>query len=86
MRDEVREFAQTMERRLASKDEERGGNSWKGMTPAALVERLHVAGVDLVAAIDEADTAGTPPLSVRLAVITKAADLANFAMMIADVS
>lgn len=76
-RSEVLRFAGLMERELAANDEKRGGNSWKGARPAALfvqlvgdVEKLHAAIVS-----------GNPHK-----IAEQTADVANMAMMIADVT
>lgn len=76
IRPELENFVAIMEARLATHDAERGPASWKGEDPSYLWGLLHNAHVHLANAID----AGEHDEALK-----KAADVANFAMMIADV-
>lgn len=70
LRPEVARFAQLMERRLRANDHKGG---WRGDTPHALLRRLREETDELYLAITAEDVGN------------EAADVANFAMMIADV-
>lgn len=80
LRREVGFFAQAMERRLREHDEERGTRGWARATPNALLDDLDDACRKLELACDERWE--TDPSEVR----DRAADVANFAMMVADVA
>jgi len=76
LRPEVLAFALLMEERLREKDADRGGDSWKSATCDHLMVRTFATCMIL-------------EQQVRLhadAKIRKAVDLANYAMMIADVA
>jgi NTP pyrophosphatase (non-canonical NTP hydrolase) len=72
MREAVRWFAQQMETKLREHDD-RGG--WHQCEQGWLLARLTDEAVELMEAIKKSD---------HEAVISEAADVANFAMMIAD--
>lgn len=72
LRPEVLAFARLMERQLRANDHKPG---WKNDTPVALMRRLEEEAQELNGAL------GWSPVEVAL----EAADVANFAMMIADV-
>jgi NTP pyrophosphatase (non-canonical NTP hydrolase) len=75
MRDEVKAFAEIMERELKANDRKPG---WKHDDPTALLVRLREEA-------DELEMALTPPVERAAQIAKEAADVANFAMMIADV-
>ena len=72
MRDEVVWFAQEMETNLRANDCKGG---WDGCSPKWLMNRLRQETAELRRAIEH----GNPE-----AILSEAADVANFAMMIAD--
>ena len=74
MRDEVRQFAELMEKRLQDHDDRPG---WKDASADYLRELMYHQTVKLDHAIEAED----PPLIAKYA-----ADIANFAMMITDVN
>jgi NTP pyrophosphatase (non-canonical NTP hydrolase) len=77
-RHSIKWFAQKMEQKLRQKDERRGRYGWrKGTDPIWLFQRLLQEARELVQAMYEHNS--------RL-VIQEAADVANFAMMIADLA
>ena len=81
-RQEVGTFAQDMERKLQKHDHKRG---WYRMTNAELIKRLkeEVAELEQELANKEAlKGVGTPATSSLI--INECADVANFAMMLAD--
>lgn len=81
VRVEVAAFALLMEKRLAEKDAEMGGNSWKQSTAMNLRHYPSLYADALRSAVElERYDAFSQELVAR-----KAADVANFAMMIADV-
>ena len=90
LRPQVMAFAHLMECNLRKHDADRGPHGWQDDGAEALVERLEDEATELDRAIQEAmQVAGKG--SARscldvLAVAKEAADVANFAMMIADVS
>lgn len=93
MRPELISFVQQLETRLASFDEDRGEDGWKDATTCInFLERLEhklVALHGAVHAYEKAREARRVPrqdLGVRqLEVLTVAADIGNYAMMVADV-
>ena len=79
MRDTVRWFAEQMEAKLAANDRERGDDGWlgaHGLHHRYFLSRL----LDEVLELQAAIVSGKP---INM-VIGEAADVANFAMMIAD--
>ena len=72
LRPEVRKFAELMERELRHNDWKPG---WKGESELYLVQRLLQETAELVAVLRKGGDLGA-----------EAADVANYAMMIADVS
>ena len=76
-RPEVAAFAALMERELRANDELRGRAGWKDMPAAELLRMLDVDAAKLRFALGSGDTAK---------IIEQCADVANMAMMIADVS
>lgn len=78
MREEVRWFAEKMEERLAAHDRQKGTKGWDNCTVDRLFGMMIEEAGELFRTIDE-DRPGT-----MLWVIDEAADVANFAMMIAD--
>ncbi len=82
LRPEVRWFAQEMERQLRANDHKGG---WQEMSPFVLGRRLLEEYEELLSACLAAQR--TPDrLPFHSSVLEEAADVANFAMMIADVS
>jgi len=77
LRREVRIFAEAMERQLRKHDTTRGTTGWKNDTVASLMEHAEEEYGELVWA-----AAAERPAEEVLA---EAADLANMAMMVADV-
>lgn len=75
-REPVRWFAAQMERKLKEHDQDRGVRGWIGPTcyPAYLMERL----------MEEAEEYRDTPSNDIQAKIDELADIANFAMMLAD--
>lgn len=78
LRPEVAAFAMLMEEKLLLNDHRPG---WKNDDVLALIARLHEETRELVRAIGE----GVDPAVVHAEIGREAADVANFAMMIADV-
>lgn len=76
-RPEVAAFAALMERELRTNDERRGRARWKDMSAIDLLSGLHRDAVKLHDALLAGDTAK---------IVEQCADVANMAMMIADVS
>ena len=76
VRPEVRAFADAMEERLAANDHKPG---WIGDSPHALLARLREEATELQVVLNSSATPG------RETILREAADVANFAMMIADV-
>lgn len=92
MRDEVRSFAQAMEERMAEFDAKKGEEGWKGLElPTALFDRLKSKLGSLERANDAYQKAYArrvprPDLEpLRAKVLQVAADVGNYAMLIADV-
>lgn len=81
-RPEVRAFACLMEERLRANDHKYG---WKGMPPLSLYLRLQEESAELLRAVLNATAELKSERGPRRAVAHEAGDLANFAMMIADV-
>ncbi|WP_398457459.1 hypothetical protein [Sphingomonas albertensis] len=79
VRPEVRAFALLMEKQLKANDHKSG---WKDDDPKALIGRLIDETHEL---IDVANTPATRPRAALKRMGQEAADVANFAMMIADV-
>lgn len=79
-RPEVRAFADLMEAQLRANDHKPG---WKSDPVWPLIERLHEECSELHREVDVGDEPGTPAWISRVG--NEAADVANFAMMIADV-
>lgn len=77
LRDPVRRFALAMETKLRRHDKERGENGWEGDDLLRLTRRLREETDELVQACR------AEPISMQ-ALVSEAADVANFAMMIAD--
>lgn len=80
-RPEVRAFARLMEERLRENDHKRG---WQDNLPHALLRRLRQETDELEAAMPWRTGRRKWQEDLRMAI--EAADVANFAMMIADVS
>jgi len=76
LRPSVRWFAGVMEQRLREFDTQRGKRGWRDDPPQALFGRLVEEGLELQKAVDR--------LIEGDSIIREAADVANFAMMIAD--
>lgn len=76
LRPEVAAFSQLMEKRLQQKDMDKG-TRWKSKDPFDLICDTGLAAHRLRCAVTDNDISST----IRLAV-----DLANFSMMVADVS
>jgi NTP pyrophosphatase (non-canonical NTP hydrolase) len=76
VRPEVRAFALAMEERLKANDHKGG---WKDCDPNYCLNRLYEEASELVGAILTVREVG------REAILQEAADVANFAMMLADV-
>lgn len=72
LRPEVEAFAQAMECALRANDHKPG---WKNDAPSALIDRLY----------QEVRELDRTPMAAPDAVLKEAADVANFAMMVADV-
>lgn len=77
LRPEVAAFARLMERELRTNDARRGAEGWKGMTAAELLRMLDVDAAKLRFALGAGDATKA---------IEQCADVANMAMMIADVT
>ncbi len=77
LRPEVAAFARLMERELRTNDARRGAAGWKGMTAAELLRMLDVDAAKLRFALGAGDATKA---------IEQCADVANMAMMIADVT
>lgn len=75
LRPSVLAFASEMERKLSARDRVRGERGWIGCTPEWLYSRLAQEANELLDAIRSCNTM----------ILEEAADVANFAMMIADV-
>lgn len=78
LRSSVKQFAQAMERKLRENDHKGG---WDETTDACLIERLFEEANELSWAMSRVGD-GPPPDPHR--VVDECADVANFAMMIAD--
>jgi hypothetical protein len=78
LRPEVLAFALLMEQRLREKDAERGGNSWKNASAKEIVIPTTAKALHL-------DNVVRDVYHLNLSPIKHAVDLANYAMMIADV-
>ena len=90
-------FALAMEAKLRSKDSERGKDSWRQDTPEILMsrlreeveelEKLDPSGTMLGAALRVLERPNDPQhrTSIAQSVLQETADIANFAMMIADI-
>lgn len=76
LRAPLQSFANLMEMKLAKHDEDRGPTDWRNSTQASLVRRLREELAELETALID----GAEVSRVR----EEAADVANFAMMIAD--
>ena len=83
VRESVRWFSEHMERKLSEHDDRPG---WIGCDAYWLLERMKEERKELVAALRklEASDGGIKTNGLALRVIEEAADVANFAMMIAD--
>lgn len=79
-RPEVEAFADLMEAQLRANDHKPG---WKGEPVWPLIERLHEEATELHEEVDVGDNVGSSEWISRVG--AEAADVANFAMMIADV-
>jgi len=80
-RREVDRFADAMEAKLAENDSKGG---WEGETLSYLLRRLGEEGAELHAAVAHWKANATGQ-AARVRVLREAADVANFAMMVADV-
>lgn len=80
LRPEVRTFANLMEAQVRENDHKRG---WKNDTPKALWDRLREEATELLDALSFRDQ--LHPYAFSQNIGAEAADVANFAMMIADV-
>ncbi len=78
LRPEVLMFARLMERKLRRDDEKKGPGGWKASKARALFDRMLVEVVEL----DNTIRCNSGPEDVAL----EAADVANLAMMVADVA
>lgn len=92
MRPELMSFSQAMEKRLAEFDADKGEDGWKSaFDTEPMFERLGVKFADLrrdVADYEKAQARKVPRQNVgeaRAEVLSSASDVANYAMMIADV-
>lgn len=80
LRPEVAAFARAMEAKLRKHDKSRGAGGWKNDDPSRLLARLDEESEELGLAVS--------PLSKqrkKAEVLSEAADVGNFAMMVADV-
>lgn len=80
LRPEVQRFAAAMERELRANDHKGG---WRNDAPGRLLRRLWQEADELARALDAHKTDPSAETSARVA--SEAADVGNFAMMIADV-
>lgn len=85
MRTQVEQFATLMEAKLAKHDGERGPRGWSGDGAMRLMARLRQEVEELERALTcgECGTKLQKPNPTKVA--SEAADVANFAMMVADV-
>lgn len=74
VRPEVAQFAEAMERKLAANDHK---EHWRGESTHSLLSRLFDEFLELQQAIDDGNAEE---------IVSEAADVGNFAMMIADVA
>lgn len=81
-RDAVLGFAVTMERQLRKHDSQRGPDGWVGEDPLFLLSRLKEELFELDRVMNDWD--GSEPLERMERARLEAADVANFAMMIAE--
>ena len=86
-RPKVIALAQAMERKLSQHDGDRGENGWLEETPSWLLERLEEELKELATVVGmyEESTEVSDRERRRKMVLKEAADVANFAMMVADV-
>ena len=80
LREPVAWFAAEMEKKLAAKDDEHGGSSWPSASWARLFSLLKDEFDELEKVLEEQPLGGHN----MDAIIEECADVANFAMMIAD--
>ena len=80
LRPEVQAFAEMMEAKLQENDDKGG---WQHMGSAEVFVRLIEEAGELAALVDR--RRGLPPAAWRAKLGSEAADVANFAMMLADV-
>lgn len=92
MRDEVIAFGQAMETRMRAFDEKKGEDGWKSLdTPEALLGRMHAKMDSLEKANAEYQIARSRMVPrtdlepLRQKVLQVAADVGNYAMLVADV-
>lgn len=93
-RPEVQWFAEQMEAKLRARDGQRGSRGWTGCSERALLDLLEREVSELDLAISNITYLTAPPASSRakqiedgiIHVIDECRDVANYAMMIADVA
>lgn len=82
MRDEVRKFAEAMERKLQERDDKGG---WKDTDAVWLSLRMFEEGGELIGVIRRWAYGGLKGVDRKTDILDEAVDVANFAMMICDV-
>lgn len=82
LRPEVHAFAQAMERKLRANDHKPG---WKQDDPGALMDRVEEEAIELRCAASAWRISGLRRTTIAEHVLEEAADVANMAMMVADV-
>ena len=86
-RPKVVALAEAMERKLSRHDGDRGKDGWLSESPSWLLERLEEETKELTTVVGmyEESTDPSDRERRRKMVLKEAADVANFAMMVADV-
>jgi len=83
IREEIKSFAEAMERKLAKYDEQKDG--WEDCSPEYLVARLAFEFAELISQLNQTKEQQWEDDNVDF-LISECADVGNFAMMIADVA